>query len=102
MYLRRLSLEDENNDSIFLWGARQTGKTTLLKHLYPQAKYYDLLLANEFERLLRDPSLLSQELAYLKEGDLVIIDEVQKVPQLLDEVHSLIQDRKSTRLNSSH
>ncbi|MFZ5429539.1 MAG: ATP-binding protein [Bacteroidota bacterium] len=96
MYLRRLSLEDENNDSIFLWGARQTGKTTLLKHLYPQAKYYDLLLANEFERLLRDPSLLSQELAYLKEGDLVIIDEVQKVPQLLDEVHSLIH-RKNLR-----
>ena len=96
MYLRRLSLEDENNDSVFLWGARQTGKTTLLEQLYPQAKYYDLLLAHEFERLLRDPSLLSQELAYLKEGELVIIDEVQKVPHLLDEVHSLIH-RKNLR-----
>jgi predicted AAA+ superfamily ATPase len=96
MYLRRLSLDDENNDSVFLWGARQTGKTTLLGQLYPQAKYYDLLLAHEFERLLRDPSLLSQELAYLKEGDLVIIDEVQKVPHLLDEVHSLIH-RKNLR-----
>lgn len=96
MYYRRLSLEDENNDSIFLWGARQTGKTTLLGQLYPKAKYYDLLLANEFERLLREPSLLSQELAYLKEGDLVIIDEVQKVPHLLDEVHSLIH-RKNLR-----
>lgn len=96
MYLRRLSLDDENNDSVFLWGARQTGKTTLLGQLYPQAKYYDLLLANEFERLLRDPSLLSQELAYLKEGDMVIIDEVQKVPHLLDEVHSLIH-RKNLR-----
>lgn len=94
MYIRKLSLTDENNDSIFLWGARQTGKTTLLVQLYPLAKYYDLLMANEFERLLRDPSLLSQELAYLKEGDLVIIDEVQKVPQLLDEVHSLIQRKK--------
>lgn len=96
MYLRRLSLEDENNDSVFLWGARQTGKTTLLEQLYPKAKYYDLLLAGEFERLLREPSLLSQELAYLKEGDLVIIDEVQKVPHLLDEVHSLIH-RKNLR-----
>jgi predicted AAA+ superfamily ATPase len=96
MYLRRLTLEDENNDSVFLWGARQTGKTTLLEQLYPQAKYYDLLQAHEFERLLRDPSLLSQELAYLKEGDLVIIDEVQKVPHLLDEVHSLIH-RKNLR-----
>ncbi len=96
MYLRRLSLEDENNDSVFLWGARQTGKTTLLEQLYPKAKYFDLLLAGEFERLLREPSLLSQELAYLKEGDLVIIDEVQKVPHLLDEVHSLIH-RKNLR-----
>jgi uncharacterized protein len=63
MYLRRLSLEDENNDSIFLWGARQVGKTTLLESLFPHARYYDLLQAHEFERLLRQPSLLSQELA---------------------------------------
>jgi uncharacterized protein len=94
MYIRRLSLEDENNDSIFLWGARQVGKTTLLEQLFPNARYYDLLKAHEFERLLREPSLLSQELAYLEEGDLVIIDEVQKVPQLLDEVHSLIHRKK--------
>ncbi len=94
MYVRRLSLENENNDSIFLWGARQVGKTTLLEQLFPNARYYDLLKAHEFERLLRQPSLLSQELAFLKEGDLVIIDEVQKVPQLLDEVHSLIHRKK--------
>ena len=94
MYLRRLSLEDENNDSLFLWGARQVGKTTLLEQLFPQARYYDLLQANEFERLLRQPSLLSEELATMKEGDLVIIDEIQKVPQLLDEVHSLIHRKK--------
>jgi uncharacterized protein len=77
MYVRRLSLEDENNDSIFLWGARQVGKTTLLEQLFPNARYYDLLKAHEFERLLRQPSLLSQELAFLEEGDLVIIDEVE-------------------------
>ncbi|KAF0237968.1 MAG: hypothetical protein FD181_1449 [Prolixibacteraceae bacterium] len=94
MYLRRLSLEDENNDSVFLWGARQVGKTTLLEQLFPQARYYDLLQAKEFERLLRQPSLLSEELASMKEGDLVIIDEIQKVPQLLDEVHSLIYRKK--------
>jgi predicted AAA+ superfamily ATPase len=94
MYVRRLSLEDENNDSIFLWGARQVGKTTLLEQLFPQARYYDLLQAHEFERLLRQPSLLSQELAYLEEGDLVIIDEIQKLPHLLDEIHSLIHRKK--------
>lgn len=94
IYIRRLSLEDENNNSVFLWGARQVGKTTLLEQLYPQARYYDLLQAKEFERLLRRPSLLSEEVESLKEGDLVIIDEIQKVPQLLDEVHALIHKKK--------
>jgi predicted AAA+ superfamily ATPase len=94
MYLRKLSLEDENNDSLFLWGARQVGKTTLLEQLFPKARYYDLLQANEFERLLRQPSLLSEELAAMNEGDLVIIDEIQKVPHLLDEIHSLIHRKK--------
>jgi len=94
IYIRRLSLEDENNDSVFLWGARQVGKTTLLEQMYPEARYYDLLLAKEFERLLRRPSLLSEEVESLNEGDLVIIDEIQKVPQLLDEVHALIQKKK--------
>ena len=63
MYIRKLSLEDENNDSVFLWGARQVGKTTLLEQIYPQARYYDLLQAKEFERFLRKPSLLSEESA---------------------------------------
>ena len=94
MYIRKLSLEDVNNDSVFLWGARQVGKTTLLEQLYPKARYYDLLKASEFERFLRKPSLLSEELESMEEGDLVIIDEIQKVPQLLDEIHALIHKRK--------
>jgi predicted AAA+ superfamily ATPase len=94
MFIRRLSLDDENNDSIFLWGARQVGKTTLLEQLYPKARYYDLLQAKEFERFLRRPSLLSEELETMKAGDLVIIDEIQKVPQLLDEIHALIHKKK--------
>lgn len=51
MYLRNLNLENDENDSVFLWGARQVGKTTLLKTLYPDARYYDLLQSGEFERL---------------------------------------------------
>jgi predicted AAA+ superfamily ATPase len=94
MYLRKLSLDDGNNDSTFLWGARQVGKTTLLEQLYPTARYYDLLQAREFERFLRRPSLLSEELESMNEGDVVIIDEIQKVPQLLDEIHSLIHRKK--------
>jgi predicted AAA+ superfamily ATPase len=93
MYIRKLLLENENNDSVFLWGARQVGKTTLLENQYPKAKYYDLLQSTEFERLFRRPSLLSEELETASEGELVIIDEIQKVPQLLDEVHRLIQKK---------
>jgi predicted AAA+ superfamily ATPase len=101
MYIRKLSLEDENNDSVFLWGARQVGKTTLLEQIYPQARYYDLLQAKEFERFLRKPSLLSEELESMKEGDLVIIDEIQKVPQLLEEIHALIHKKKVRFILSS-
>ena len=87
---RALSLDNLHNDSVFLWGARQVGKTTLLKEAYPNAIYYDLLQTKDFERLLRNPSLLAEDLASLKEGDVVVIDEMQKLPQLLDEVHALI------------
>jgi predicted AAA+ superfamily ATPase len=94
MYIRKLSLANENNDSVFLWGARQVGKTTLLEQIFPQARYYDLLQAKEFERFLRRPSLLSEELESMNEGELVIIDEIQKLPQLLDEIHALIHRKK--------
>lgn len=96
MYVRKLLLENEHDDSVFLWGARQVGKTTLLEHQYPNARYYDLLQSTEFERFFRRPSLLSEELETAREGELVIIDEIQKVPQLLDEVHRLIH-RKNLR-----
>jgi predicted AAA+ superfamily ATPase len=88
MISRILNLEDVNNDSIFVWGARQVGKTTLLKENYPDIVYYDLLQAKDFERLLRNPSLLSDDLASLNNGDTVMIEEVKKITQLLDEVHS--------------
>jgi predicted AAA+ superfamily ATPase len=90
MIVRLLNLDNAHNDSTFIWGARQVGKTTLIKEIYPNAVYYDLLQAKEFERLLRNPSLLSEDLAALKVGDTVVVDEVQKIPQLLDEIHALI------------
>lgn len=96
MYKRLLKLDNENGDSFFLWGARQTGKTTWLLDQYPDCKFYDLLRPTEFERLLRNPELLSQELDGCNENDIVIIDEIQKLPQLLDEVHYLMQ-RKGIR-----
>jgi len=87
---RILNLDNEHNDSTFVWGARQVGKTTLIKSAYPNAICYDLLLSKEYERLLRNPGLLYEDLTLLNSGDLVIIDEIQKLPHLLDEVHSLI------------
>lgn len=96
MYNRILKIESEYNDSAFLWGARQVGKTTWLTSQYSNCRVYDLLRPSEFERLLRRPEILSEELADFGEGDTVIIDEIQKLPQLLDEVHSLIQ-RKNIR-----
>ena len=83
--------------SCFLWGPRQTGKSTLLKALFPKSRRYDLLLSTEYRRLVLKPSLLREEcLAGLQSGNaddsLVIIDEVQKVPELLDEVHWLIEN----------
>jgi len=90
MINRILNLDNSHNDSTFVWGARQVGKTTLIRETYPDVVYYDLLQAKDFERLLRNPALLSEDLETLNDGDTVVIDEVQKLPQLLDEVHSLI------------
>jgi len=94
MFERFLKLQDIENDSIFLWGARQTGKSTLLKKVFPNALYYDLLKADIFERFYRRPELLREELLMHSNGKIIIIDEVQKVPQLLDEVHWLITNKE--------
>ena len=61
MLERFTKLEDTVSDSIFLFGARQTGKTTLIGELFPDAPRYDLLDSVTYERLQRTPSLLRQE-----------------------------------------
>ncbi|MBR1941431.1 MAG: ATP-binding protein [Bacteroidaceae bacterium] len=86
-------LKEIQEDSIFLWGARQTGKSTLLKALFPNAPYYDLLKSDVYTALSLRPSQLREECLMLEEGTLVIIDEVQKLPILLDEVHWLMTNR---------
>ncbi len=91
MYKREQKFTDLGRESCFLWGARQTGKSTLLKMLFPDSTRYDLLLSDEFARLTADPSLLRKELLASPPGNKpVIIDEVQKIPALLDEVQWLI------------
>ncbi|MCC7527636.1 MAG: ATP-binding protein [Candidatus Melainabacteria bacterium] len=74
--------------SVFLFGPRATGKTTLIHHQLPAARVYDLLDYRVFSRLLRNPHLLEEE--NLDSGAPIVIDEIQKLPHLLDEVHRLI------------
>jgi predicted AAA+ superfamily ATPase len=77
--------------SLFLFGPRQTGKTALVRHALPGARIYDLLDADVFLTFSRRPAQLGEELG--PEDRLVVLDEVQKLPVLLDEVHRLIEQR---------
>jgi len=80
------------NLSCFLFGPRQTGKTWLLKHTVRYDIYIDLLNEKERIRYTKNPSILSSEIIGLKKKNAVIvIDEVQKIPGLLDEVHRAIE-----------
>lgn len=93
MLERILKLEETKEDSLFLWGSRQTGKSTLLRMLFPKATVYDLLKSDVRMALQMRPAQLREECELLDDGELVIIDEVQKVPALLDEVHWLIENK---------
>jgi len=92
----------EKGRSTFLFGARGTGKTSLLDELlrgWPSLLRIDLLRGEAFQRYATRPDLLGSELrVHLKRTThpltLVAIDEVQKLPSLLDEVHSLIESYK--------
>lgn len=92
-YTRTIGLPQAGTETFFLWGARQTGKTTLLRERYPDAVWIDLLKADEFRRYGTRPELLREELAQSK-ARFVVIDEVQKVPALLDEIHFLHENQK--------
>jgi predicted AAA+ superfamily ATPase len=93
MFERAIFLPTPPDESFFLWGPRQSGKTTLLRERYPDARWIDLLRAEEYRRYLQSPELLREEIAAEESRRFVVIDEVQKVPQLLDEVHWLIENR---------
>ena len=78
--------------SLFLFGPRQTGKTALVGHALPRARVYDLLDTDIFLTLSRRPAQLGEELG--PADRLVVLDEIQKLPVLLDEVHRLIEQRR--------
>ena len=90
MYTRLLKTPQQ---SILLFGPRGTGKSTWIRDRFPDAVTYDLLDTREALRLSKDPHALYRELATLASGSWAVIDEVQKVPELLDEAHRLIETR---------
>lgn len=95
MFARSLRLPRPGTETFFLWGPRQTGKSTLLRNTYGAAVWVDLLKADEFRRYAVRPESLRQELEAEPPGlrQQIVIDEIQKVPALLDEVHWLIENR---------
>jgi predicted AAA+ superfamily ATPase len=84
------------NDSFFLFGPRGTGKSHLLHSQFPEAPIFDLLDTDLQFRLLAKPSLLESLIPpdAGKKKQPIILDEIQKVPALLDEVHRLIEKKK--------
>jgi predicted AAA+ superfamily ATPase len=85
------------SNSFFLFGARGTGKSTLIKALLPEALVIDLLIPEVEDQFLRSPSFLLEQLTHYKKSkpkqQWVFIDEVQKIPALLDLVHKLIEEK---------
>ncbi len=95
MFQRQLKMALPKKQSAFLWGARQTGKSSYLKQHYTDSIYYDLLDTHEMVRLTKSPHLLREEILAVPTAKLahpVIIDEIQKIPNLLNEVHWLIEN----------
>lgn len=93
MYIRYLKLPNPPLRSFFLWGPRQVGKSSLLRQTYPTAVVINLLKSEEFAAYQSSPQLL-RERALQNKWTFVIIDEIQKVPHLLDEVHYLIEEHQ--------
>lgn len=97
MFNRLLKLKLPKQQSTFLWGPRKTGKSAYLKRCFPTAIYYDLLDTRQFIELSKSPYLLKDQILAQSKTAIsqpIIIDEVQKVPELLNEVHWLIENKK--------
>ena len=94
-FRRLLTIDLPPGRSAFLWGARQTGKSTFLRERFPDSVYVDLLDADTVLRLGARPTRLGEELQSAPEAvaQPVVIDEIQKAPGLLDEVHRLMETR---------
>ena len=91
MFARALKLPADK--SFFLFGPRGTGKSTILRTAFPDAMFFDLLDLGVYSELLAHPHRL-EALATPRMPARVVIDEIQRIPALLDEVHRLIEKRR--------
>jgi len=80
--------------SFFLFGLRGVGKSTWIREQLPDAHRFDLLDEGLYQDLLTDPSQFAGELRRLEPGSWVVVDEVQRLPGLLNEVHRFIEERE--------
>lgn len=93
MYKRIFDIENRIDEGMFLFGGRQVGKSTLLKERFPKAVYFDLLKSDLRNRFRQHPEEFRESLLRYQPQTLVIVDEIQKVPELLDEIHWLMVNR---------
>ncbi len=90
MFSRLLKIPVDNNKSFFLFGPRGTGKTTWIKSIFSESLYFDLLKFDLYNDLLARPGRLEN---LIPQGfqNWIILDEIQRIPELLNEVHRLIE-----------
>lgn len=92
MFKRLLNIPLQTRKSFFLFGPRGTGKTTWLKKYLPDALCFNLLLSDSYNRLSANPGVIRQMIPPDYNG-WIIIDDIQRVPELLNEVHDLIESK---------
>ncbi|MBI4405402.1 MAG: ATP-binding protein [Deltaproteobacteria bacterium] len=79
--------------SFFLFGPRGVGKSSWLRKMFPETLYINLLEEKTYQTILADPEQFTLRLATLKRGDTVVLDEIQRLPNLLNEIHRHIEER---------
>jgi predicted AAA+ superfamily ATPase len=87
-------LLDKPGQSFFLLGPLGSGKTTWLKSVFPDAPWIDLLSEETYQRLLAHPGHFADELRPLRKASWVVVDEIQRLPNLLKEVHRFIETKR--------
>jgi uncharacterized protein len=93
MFKRLINIPLKSRKSFFLFGPRGTGKTTWLQQHLPQALFLNLLQSEPYNRLSANPGLI-REMIQPDYSDWIIIDEIQRIPELLNEIHDLIESKK--------